>query len=54
MLKHKTGKCNQIVLSRQVALLYPISNQLEGFDVIREMYEADKDFGEIYKFCKGG
>lgn len=39
-------------LSRIVTLLNSLSIQLEGFDVLSDMYENDEDFDEIWKLLK--
>ena len=49
VLKHKSGKQNQVAdaLSRRVILLTTMENQVIGFDALKDIYLADKDFQEI-------
>ncbi|GJW14801.1 reverse transcriptase domain-containing protein [Tanacetum coccineum] len=39
---------HQIDLSRKTTLLVSISNEVLGFDSIKELYASDKDFGNIW------
>ena len=59
--KHKVGVHNVVAdaLSRKHALVTSMQVQVVGFDVLKELYEEDADFGEIWKVCtdkpfKGG
>ena len=38
-------------LSRKHALVTSMEVQVVGFDVLKELYEKDADFGEIWKVC---
>ena len=53
IIKHKAGVHNVVTnaLSRKHALVTSMQVQVVGFDVLKELYEEDADFGEIWKLC---
>ncbi|KAA3484261.1 reverse transcriptase [Gossypium australe] len=55
-IKYKNCKENVIAdaLSRRYALLNKLDSKLLGFGYLKELYENDVDFGEIYKACEKG
>ncbi|XP_021737357.1 uncharacterized protein LOC110703884 [Chenopodium quinoa] len=55
-LKHKSGTQNKVVdaLSRRHALLSTLQVKVIGFEVLKDLYEDDEDFGEIWNNCSGG
>ena len=52
-IKHKASVHNVVTdaLSRRHALVTSMQFQVVGFDVLKELYEEDADFGEIWKLC---
>nr|XP_027088648.1 uncharacterized protein LOC113709997 [Coffea arabica] len=52
-IKYKAGKTNVVAdaLSRRYALIALLDAKLLGIDLIKELYDTDSDFSEIYKSC---
>ena len=52
-IKHKAGIQNKIVdaLSRCADLLLTLSNKIVGFEMLKELYENNEDFKEIWDKC---
>ena len=56
MIKHKAGVENKVAdaLSRRVSILVAVSNEVTGFERIKNDYESCPDFGEVYKRLADG
>jgi hypothetical protein len=54
--KHKAGKLNQVVdaLSQKHSLLNAMQVQVVGFEVVKQLYKDDPDFGYAWKECSNG
>ncbi|GJZ52252.1 reverse transcriptase domain-containing protein [Tanacetum coccineum] len=55
-LKHKARKLNKVAnaLSRRHCLLQTVEAKVLGFEVIKDLYEDDCDFGTTWKSCCKG
>ncbi|KAJ4722861.1 RNA-directed DNA polymerase [Melia azedarach] len=53
ILNHKSGQQNKVVdaLSRRATLLVTLSNEIIGFEVVKEQYATDEDFHTIWDQC---
>ena len=49
-LKHKSSVTNKVtdVLSKRVSLLTTLRTKVVGSDCLKELYESDEDFGDIW------
>ncbi|XP_027158001.1 uncharacterized protein LOC113759619 [Coffea eugenioides] len=54
VIKYKAGKSNVVAdaLSRRYSLLTSLDAKLLGFELIKDIYAQDSDFGELYLSCK--
>ena len=54
VIKYKRGKGNVVAdaLSRRHALLSMVETKLLGLEVLKGLYEEDKEFGQRYKECE--
>lgn len=54
MLKHISGHTNKVAdaLSRRVLRLEESMIQVLGFEHLKDLYQADRDFMEAYEACK--
>ena len=53
VIKYKQGKENIVVdaLSHRYVLLHTMNTRLLGFEYVKELYDNDFDFAEIYNAC---
>ena len=53
VIKYKSGKSNIVAdaLSRRYSLLTTLDTKLLGFELLKELYVNDADFGEIIESC---
>jgi hypothetical protein len=53
VIKYKQGKENIVAdaLSRRYVLLHTMNTRLLGFEYVKELYDNDSDFAEIYNAC---
>ena len=56
VIKHKAGVENKVTdaRSRRMSILIAISNEVTGFERIKNDYESCPDFGEVYRVLIDG
>ena len=54
IIKHKSGVTNRVVhaLSRRHSLLTKMKVEVLGFDEMKELYDADPNFSEVWIECR--
>ena len=56
IIKYKQGKENIVAdaLSRRYALISKLDAKLLGFEYIKDLYNSDLDFANVYRACEKG
>ena len=54
IIKHKSGFTNRVAdaLSRRCSLFTEMKVEVLGFDEMKELYDIDPDFSEVWRECR--
>ena len=54
VIKHKSGVTNRVAdaLSRRCSLLTKMKVEIIGFDEMKDLYDSDLDFFEMWRECR--